>query len=230
MENNTLAQQQDKYKRIAAELTKLYGYPRWRQHLPPVDELVSTILSQSTTDTNRDRGFNALKSHFADWESVRDAPLPEVIDLIRPAGLGNQKGPRIQNALQYITEQRGEITLDFLQTMSVDEAKAWLTVIKGIGPKTAAIILLFALNMPAFPVDTHVHRVTKRLGLIDQKTSADRAHDLLEAIVPPDEFYPAHLNFIRHGREICRARQPLCEQCPLTFDCRYYQQVTGEKT
>lgn len=225
-----LEEHQAQYKRIAAKLTEHYGYPQWRQHLPPVDELVSTILSQSTTDTNRDRAFYALKEHYADWESVRDAPTDEVIDIIRPAGLANQKGPRIQEALQYITDQHGSITLDFLADMSVEDAKTWLTTIKGIGPKTAAIILLFAFNMPAFPVDTHVHRVSKRLGLIDKNTSADRAHDILATIVPTEEYYSAHLNFIRHGRELCRARQPLCEQCPLTSECRYYQQTNGENS
>ncbi|GIK63049.1 MAG: endonuclease III [Chloroflexota bacterium] len=203
----------------------MYGYPEWRPALPPLDELVSTILSQNTSDTNRDKAFFALKAKFLDWESVRDAPVELIESIIRPAGLSKQKAPRIQAALHYITEKRGTLSLDFLKDLSVAEAKAWLTSMNGIGPKTTAIILLFAFNIPAFPVDTHVHRVTGRLGLIDEKTSADRAHDELEAIIPADEFYPAHLNIIRHGREVCKARKPLCERCPLTSDCRYYQQV-----
>ncbi len=213
------------YHRIADQLETLYGYPEWRPALPPLDELVSTILSQNTSDTNRDKAFFALKAKFPDWESVRDAPVELIEAVIRPAGLSKQKAPRIQAALRYITEKQGRLSLDFLKDLSVSEAKTWLTSMNGIGPKTTAIILLFAFNIPAFPVDTHVHRVTGRLGLIDEKTNADRAHDELEAIIPADEFYPAHLNIIRHGREICKARKPLCERCPLTSDCRYYQQV-----
>lgn len=215
---------QAQYKAIAALLQKHYGYPEWRQHLPPIDELVSTILSQNTSDLNRDRGFDAIKAHYPDWGSVRDAPTAELAEVIRPAGLAQQKAPRIQAVLRYITETQGSITLDFLADIPIDEAKAWLTAMNGIGPKTAAIILLFAFNREAFPVDTHVHRVTMRLGLIDEKTSADNAHAILEAIVPPTDYYAAHLNIIRHGREVCKARKPLCAQCPLTAYCRYYQQ------
>ena len=221
----TLKARRQHYQKISAILTETYGFPEWRQHLPPVDELVSTILSQSTSDLNRDKGFYALKEHYPDWESVRDAPVEEIKDVIRPAGLANQKAPRIQQALEYITEKQGEISLDFLTDLSIDEAKEWLTAIKGIGPKTAAIILLFAFNRPAFPVDTHVHRVTRRLGLINEKTSADKAHTILEAIVPPDDYYVFHLNVIQHGREICNARKPKCDKCPLKAHCRYYEQL-----
>lgn len=226
LDTATLKARQKQYQKISAILTTTYGFPEWRQHLPPVDELVSTILSQSTSDLNRDKGFYALKEHYPDWESVRDAPVEEVKEIIRPAGLANQKAPRIQEALEYVTEQRGEISLDFLSDLSIHEAKDWLTTIKGIGPKTAAIILLFAFNRPAFPVDTHVHRVSRRLGLINDKTSADKAHDILEAIVPPDDYYAFHLNMIRHGREICNARKPKCDECPLKAHCRYFEQLS----
>lgn len=218
-----LAQRQQQYTKIAELLENEYGYPTWRQHLLPVDELVSTILSQSTTDTNRDMAFDALKARYASWEAVRDAPVKDVIATVRSAGLANQKGPRIKAALAFVTEERGAITLDFLADMDIAAAKAWLTQINGVGPKTAAIILLFAFNKPAFPVDTHVHRVTKRLGLIGPRTSAERAHGELEAIVPPEAYYPAHLNFIRHGREVCQARNPRCGACPLTAYCDAYQ-------
>ena len=225
MTNRDLKAKRKQYQQIAAALMERYGAPKWRQHLPPVDELVSTILSQNTNDANRDKGFYALKDAFPDWESVRDAPEDKIIDLIRPSGLANQKGPRIQDALQYISEHVGEISLDFLTEMPIDEAKAWLTAIHGVGPKTAAIVLLFAYALPAFPVDTHVHRVTTRLGLLKEKTPVEKAHDILEEIVPAEDFYPAHLNLIRHGREICKARKPDCEHCPLTDYCRYYQEV-----
>lgn len=219
-----LSARRAKYQIIARLLEDMYGYPEWRQHLAPVDELVCTILSQNTSDTNRDRGYAALCERFPTWEAVRDAPVDEVIDAIRPAGLANQKGPRIQAALRYLSEQNGAITLDFLNDLPLEDAKAWLTGINGIGPKTAAIILLFAFNRPAFPVDTHVHRVTRRLGLIGPKTTAERAHVELEAIVPPEDYYPAHLNLIRHGREICHARRPRCEICPLAPHCDYFQE------
>src|SRR5512133_1213722 len=149
----------EKYHRIVGVLHELYGYPEWRPSLPPVDELVSTILSQSTTDSNRDMAFDALKAHFPSWEAVRDAPLDEVVQTIRSAGLANQKAPRIQAALHYLTNHTGKISLDLLADMDVADAKRWLTQIDGIGPKTAAIILLFAFQKPAFPVDTHIHRV-----------------------------------------------------------------------
>jgi endonuclease-3 len=211
------------YAQVAEILEDVYGYPTWRPHLSPVDELVSTILSQNTNDTNRDRAFDSLTRRYPSWDAVRDAPTADVIEAIRSAGLSNQKGPRIQAALRYITETQGDITLDFLADMDVPQAKAWLTGIKGIGPKTAAIILLFAFGKPAFPVDTHVHRVTQRLGLIGPQTSAEQAHEELEKIIPPEQFLTAHLNIIRHGREVCHARHPNCEECPLTVYCEYYQ-------
>jgi endonuclease III len=218
-----LASRRKQYLQIAELLEDVYGYPEWRSSLPPVDELVSTILSQSTTDLNRDRAFDALKDRFPTWEAVRDAPLNEVIETIRSAGLSNQKAPRIQAALRSITDDNGHVSLDFLNDLDLEAAKNWLTQLNGIGPKTAAIILLFAFHRPAFPVDTHIHRVTRRLGLIDQNTSAERAHQELEAIIPPDTYLPAHLNLIRHGREVCHARRPCCEECPLTVYCAYYQ-------
>ena len=212
-----------KYLTVFQKLLDSYGRATWRQHLPAVDELVSTILSQSTSDINRDKGFNALKSRFPEWESVMNAPVGDVIDTIRPAGLANQKGPRIQAALLYIKEQRGAMNLDFLAEMPLAEAKSWLTQMKGVGPKTAAIVLLFAFGRPVFPVDTHVFRITGRLGLISAGVSANRAHDILEAIGDAETFYPMHLNLIRHGREICRARNPKCAICPLQTDCNFFQ-------
>lgn len=229
LDAQTLVLRRKQYTQIFELLQDTYGHPTWRSSLPPVDEMVSTILSQNTSDTNRDMAFDALKLRYPSWEAVRDAPVEEVIKTIRSAGLANQKGPRIQAALRYLTETQGEITLDFLADMDIEQAKAWLTGINGIGPKTAAIILLFSFNRPAFPVDTHVHRVTGRLGLIGPDTSAERAHSELEAIIPPEDFLAAHLNLIRHGREICHARQPRCEQCPLTTYCEYYQRTTTSK-
>jgi endonuclease-3 len=192
-----------------------------------MDELVSCILSQSTTDANRDRGFAALKARYPDWAAVQHAPPEELIDVIRPAGLANSKGPRIQGALAQIYAERGAYNLDFLQHLTAAEAKAWLTRLPGVGPKTAAIVLCFAYGMPAFPVDTHVHRVGIRLGFLPPKISADDAHPVMEAIVPPAEYYPFHLQMIYHGRALCQARRPLCEQCPLQAQCDYFRQQTA---
>lgn len=211
------------YQKIADLLREHYGYPEWRQHLPPVDELVCTILSQATSDTNRDKGFYSLKARFSDWESVRDAPVEAIQQAIYSAGLSHMKAPRIKNALQRISDEQGQIHLDFLQEMDVNNARAWLTQIEGVGLKTASIILLFCYNKPAFPVDTHVHRVTRRLGVVDEKMDATKAHHHLEQLAEPENFYADHLNFIRHGREICKAQRPRCEQCFLKDYCKYYQ-------
>ncbi len=210
------------YRPVFGTLNSLYGEPAWRQALPPVDELVCTILSQNTNDVNRDVAFDRLRAEFPSWEAVRDAPLDQVVEAIRPAGLANQKGPRIQNALRVLSEQRGELSLDFLTDLPLEEARSWLVSLPGVGPKTAAIVLLFALGRPAFPVDTHVHRVTGRLGLIP-KMSAEKAHVALEEIVPDEHYYAFHLNVIRHGRQVCQARKPKCGECALQAYCDYYQ-------
>jgi Predicted EndoIII-related endonuclease len=215
---NKLAQRAVK---IHEHLLEFYGEPVWRNPLPAIDELVSTILSQNTNDINRDRAFDALRARFATWESVRDANTKDVIDTIRPAGLANQKGPRIQQVLRSITEERGSLDLSFLADVSVDEAKAWLTRFNGVGPKTAAIVLCFSLNKPAFPVDTHVYRVTGRIGLRPEQMTVEQAHTHLESLFPPETYYAAHLNLIRLGREICTARRANCEVCPIRKLCDY---------
>lgn len=211
-----------KVEAVHQRLLEAYGAPRWRQPLPPLDELVSTILSQNTNDANRDRAFERLRRRFPTWEQVRDAPLPEVIEAIRTAGLANQKGPRIQKALRRISAEQGALALDFLADLPLEEARAWLMSLDGVGPKTAAIVLLFSLGRPAFPVDTHVHRVSQRLGLIGARVGAAQAHTLLEALLPPDWYYAWHLNVIRHGRRVCHARQPRCAACILNELCDFY--------
>ena len=212
---------------VHQQLIKFYGFPQWRNPLPPIDELVSTILSQNTNDTNRDRAFQALKNRFPTWEEVRDADPTLVIETIRPAGLANQKGPRIQNILKEITQQRGEFDLSFLNEMSADEARNWLLQFKGVGPKTAAIVLQFSLEKPAFPVDTHIYRVTGRLGIRPEKMSADQTHDFLAGLLPPETYYAAHLNLIHLGREICHARKPDCPRCPLQDYCDYFANLNN---
>jgi endonuclease-3 len=202
-------------------LLSYYGYPKWRDPLPPLDELVSTILSQNTNDANRDRAFQALRRRFPTWEAVRDAQEGEVIAAIRPAGLANQKGPRIQNVLREITSQRGTLDLSFLADLSAEEASDWLMSFKGVGPKTTAIVLQFSLGKEAFPVDTHIFRVSGRLGLRPPKMNAEQAHLHLAKLFPPETYYAVHLNLIRLGREICQARRPLCSACPLQDLCDF---------
>jgi endonuclease-3 len=188
--------------------------------LPPVDELVCTILSQNTTDAARDRAFDSLRAAYPTWEAVAAAPVADVEDRIRVCGLANQKAPRIQGALRAIEERTGgPLELDFLRDMPVEEARAWLTSIDGIGVKTASIVLLFAFEKPALPVDTHVHRVAGRLGLIPAAMSAEKAHAALEALVDPDDYLAFHMALIRHGREVCRARRPACGACALADLC-----------
>ncbi len=208
---------------IHRTLRDRYGDPPHRPDGDPLGALVNTILSQNTNDRNRDIAFAALRARFPTWETVRDAPLDAVIDAIRPAGLAPTKGPNIQAALRQITEERGELSLDFLATLPLEEARQWLTKLNGVGPKTAAIVLLFALGRPAFPVDTHVHRVTRRLGLIPENTSREKAHSLLESLIPPALYWTFHLNLIAHGRQVCHARQPACTECPLQTQCAYCQ-------
>ena len=215
----------EKAHRIHERLLEHYGEPVWRNKLPPLDELVSTILSQNTNDDNRDLAFDRLRARFDSWEAVRDAESEEVIDAIRPAGLANQKGPRIQAALRQITEERGQLDLSFLRDLPPEEVHDWLTNFKGVGPKTAAIVMLFSLDQPAFPVDTHIHRVSGRLGLRPKSANANKTHDILADLLPPETYYDAHLNIIRHGREICAARKPDCARCFLTDLCDYYAEL-----
>ncbi|RME45386.1 MAG: endonuclease III [Chloroflexi bacterium] len=206
---------------VHRRLLQAYGEPQPRDR-DPVDTLVSAIISQNTNDELRDRAYRRLRDRFPTWEQVRDAPAHAIAEAIRVAGLSRQKAPRIKQALQRITEERGELSLDFLREMPVAEARQWLTSLDGVGPKTAAIVLLFALGMPAFPVDTHVHRVSRRIGLIGNNTSREKAHDDLESLLPEALYYPFHINLIRHGREVCSARNPKCEICVVNDLCEYY--------
>lgn len=209
---------------VQRRLLEFYGQPTWRDPKPAVDELVSTILSQNTNDTNRDRAYESLRRQFPTWEKVRQAETAEVVAAIRSAGLSRQKGPRIQNVLNEIVAERGSLDLDFLKDMPLEEARTWLMKFKGVGPKTAAIVLLFSMGRPAFPVDTHIYRVTGRIGLRPEKMTVEQAHIHLEKLFPADTYYAAHLNLIRLGREICSVRKPACPRCPLREVCNYAKQ------
>lgn len=213
---------------VTARLVATYqvvGPDRGEGHrLPAVDELVVTMLSQSTTDVNCWRGYQALVAGFADWDAVADAPVTEIEATIRSCGLSRQKAPRIKAILQRLREERGRIELDFLATLPPDEALAYLTSFHGVGRKTASCVLLFSLQMPALPVDTHVLRVARRLQLIPERGSADDAHDQLECLLPEEQYLAFHVNVIAHGRRTCTARTPHCARCSVLAWCPGGQQ------
>lgn len=212
------ARVQQVYERLDA----VYGPLRPSPGDEPLGELIGTILSQSTTDINSGRAYERLRAMYPTWEEVLDASEDEIYEAIKPAGLGRMKAPRIKQTLREVLRRRGELRLDFLAEMPLDEAKRWLVSLDGVGPKTAACVLLFSLGRPALPVDTHVHRVSRRLGLIGPRVSAERAHDQLEAALEPDQVYTFHVGMIRHGRRVCHAQRPACDRCPLRDLCDFY--------
>jgi len=214
---------------VYARLANAFGLPEWDTPSPPLDELVNTILSQNTNDRNRDVAYNNLRAVFPTWEAVRDAAPQAVIEAIRPAGLANQKGPRIQNVLRSISDERGSLDLSFLYGLTPEEAFTWLTRFKGVGPKTASIVLQFSLSKPAFPVDTHVYRVSGRIGLRPERMTVEQAHIYLATLFTPEQYGPGHLNLIRLGRQVCHARGPEHEACPVKDLCDFYRkELSGE--
>jgi endonuclease-3 len=204
---------------IHRRLVKRFGELVPPRAADPLDELVLTVLSQHTSDRNAERAFASLRSAYPDWHAVVDARSGDVADVIRSGGLANTKAPRIQAILREVAEREGSYTLDPLREMSDADARDYLTSLPGIGPKTAAVVLSFALGRDAMPVDTHVHRVTRRLGIVPDKVSAERADRILHDLVPEGLRTPLHVAFIRLGREICKAPVPRCAQCPLKDLC-----------
>jgi endonuclease-3 len=184
-----------------------------------MSELVGTILSQNTSDTNSGRAFTRLLARFPTWESLLGADPTAIAEAIRVGGLARVKAPRIKAIAEEVWVRLGSFDLSFLVEMPLAEAKAWLRALPGVGPKTAACVLLFALGRPALPVDTHVYRVARRLGLVPPGVGAAKAHELLEGMLAPDEVYPFHMSLIKHGRRICKAQRPLCPRCVLAYDC-----------
>jgi len=229
------------------QLAGLYGRPVWERRLDPTSELILTILTQNSADVNAEVAFEALRHAYPsglpavphhpgagwggvglpegappDWGAVEFAPLPELTDVIRPGGLANQKAPRLQATLRKIREERGDYSMEFLGDMSALDARDWLTQIDGIGKKTASILLLFCFGQPLFPIDRHVERVTRRVGLMPPKATLDEAHELFLGVWQPDEMYEAHVNLIQHGRKVCHAQRPDHDACPLRERCRFY--------
>ena len=204
---------------IMRRLGALYGEPTWTPHGDAVAELVLTVLSQNTADTNSGRAFTQLLRRYPTRAAIAEAPPDEVVATIQPGGLAAQKAPRIQAILRAVEERSPGWDLEFLRAMPLEDARAWLRALPGVGPKTAACVLLFALGLPAMPVDTHVERVSRRLALIPERLDAARAHDALEAIVDPAAYYRFHMLLIKHGRRTCIARRPACERCPLAPEC-----------
>ncbi len=229
------------------QLAALYGHPVREPGLDPTSQLILTILTQNSADVNAEVAFQALREAYPsglpserhlpgegwggvglpdgappDWERVEFAPIEELTDVIRPGGLANQKAPRLQATLRRIREAHGDYSLEFLGEMTALEARDWLTAIPGVGKKTASILLLFYFGQPLFPIDRHVDRVMRRVGLLPPKLPIDQAHDIVLGLFEPDEMYEAHVNLIQHGRKICHALRPEHERCPLADRCRFY--------
>jgi endonuclease-3 len=205
---------------IHYRLLAYFGEPEWTKR-PALDELILTVLSQNTNDRNRDIAYNAMREKYPTWADVHHANPEELIDSVRYAGLANQKAPRIQAILDTVYDTSGEYSLDFLTGFNPDQVMEWLTSLKGVGSKTASIVMVFSLEMPAFPVDTHVYRVSGRIGLRDSHLNVEQTHLELAKLYSPNQFGAAHLLLIFLGRQICKARKPKCEQCPINDLCQY---------
>lgn len=216
-------EKRDKAQAIANSLIHHFGEPQWQPGEDAVEMLIGTILSANTNDVNSGRAFDQLRAAFGhDWDRVRVAPLDEIKDAIRPAGMYNQKAPHIVGALEKLRRDRGEYNLDFVADLPVEEALGYLQTFPGVGHKTASIVLLFCFNRGAFPVDTHVQRISRRLGVSARNASALAVKQEWEALLPAAHFYALHLNLIRLGREICQAREARCPLCPLQPHCDYF--------
>jgi endonuclease-3 len=231
---------------VLDELSNFYDRPVWERRWDPTSELVLTILTQNSADTNAERAYVSLRAAYPsggppqvhrpgpgwggdglpdgpmpDWLAVEAAPTEELIEVIRTGGLPVAKAKGIQAALRFIRAERGDHSLEFLGAMPALEARDWLTQITGIGKKTASVLLLFCFNLPLMPVDRHVDRVARRIGLLPPKATRDDAHEVFLAMLRPDQMYEAHVNLIRHGRLVCHAQRPEHERCPVRDRCRF---------
>lgn len=212
----------DVYQRMG----EMYGIREWYRRREPLHELISTILSHRTNGANEDKAFDQLWARFGSWEAIADAPAAMIAAEIAPSNFAEAKAPRIKAVLQRIIAERGAASIDFLDAMAVDDAMAWLTALPGVGPKTATLVLLFCFRKPVLPVDTHLHRVSGRIGLIGPRASAEQAHDILLALLPDDAdlLWNFHHNMLKHGQQICVWNTPRCERCALRPICEYGQE------
>ena len=210
-------------------MEQVYGRSRFISRFDPMEELVSCILSQHTADANSFPAFTRLRETYPDWQDVVDAGQEELADVIRKAGLANQKAKSIIRALTEIHERTGSYSLDLLRGMDMPEARAWLESLPGVGPKTASIVLCFSFGMGAIPVDTHVFRVSKRLGIVPDNSDEKKAHDQLLEIVAPEDAFRYHTALIQHGRHTCKAPIPLCDDCVLKTACPWFKKVGPDK-
>ena len=213
-------------KRVLTAISSIYGNPAWSPDESAdgrdvLSALILTILSQSTTDGNRDVAYARLRRRFPTWEKVLEAEVNKVKEAIRPGGLSRQKSARIQALLAWLKKTRNELSAEFLRDLDLPEAMDRMGHLRGIGVKTLGVVLMFTCGRDVFPVDTHVHRVCRRLGLIDEKCSAEKAHAEMANLLRAGESYAAHVNFWKFGKFICRARRPNCDACPLVKDCVY---------
>ncbi|MHA1653545.1 MAG: endonuclease III domain-containing protein [Candidatus Thorarchaeota archaeon] len=215
-----------KAEEVCRRIRQNYGDAIASRHLPPVDELVLTILSQNTNDVNSGRAFESLRSKFPTWEDVLAAPESEVAQAIRVSGAYHVKAKRIKSTLAEIQKRVGRIDLSLLEHMPINEAKEWLSSLHGVGPKTAAIVLLFSFHRPVLPVDTHVWRISRRLGLIGDHVSREKAHSVLQDLLPPSCVFHLNHNLVRHGRSVCRSQRPRCDVCFLSDLCDYAEQMS----
>ena len=225
MKQNDLKKLRGKIKRVTSLLERAYGIPRRERRRDPLEVLVQTILSQNTNDRNRDLAYERLRTRFPLWEDILKAKRGEIARAIRPGGLANQKGKRILDLLQWIEDRQGKIELFFLRKMGSEEIQETFGTLKGIGPKTLACLLLFGLEREAFPVDTHILRIGKRLGFIPERMDAEKAHPWMVPLVPKGKSLSLHLNLIRFGRSICKAKRPKCHTCVFAKECLYLKNV-----
>lgn len=216
---------------VYQRLIEKHGERPLKPRREPMYELISTMLSHRTTEREEQAAYDEMRRRFGTWEAIRDAPLPKLTDAIQNVNYPEAKARNIQTALHRIIAERGEANIDFLRELPVDDGIQWLTDFPGVGIKTATLVLLFCFSKPVLPVDTHVHRISQRLGLIGPKVTAEKAHSLLLALFPPDPhiLFNFHINMLRHGQKICIWQSPRCEQCPLTDICHWYQENQAKK-
>ena len=218
-------------REVYERLVELHGVLELTPRREPMRELVSTMLSHRTTHADEELAYERMLERFPTWEGVRDAPVADLTDAIRTSRYPEAKAKNIKETLSRLIEERGEANIDFLADLPVEEGMKWLTSLPGVGVKTATLVLLFNFHKPVLPVDTHVHRISLRVGLIPEKTSANKAHDLLLDVLPSDPYvlYNFHKALLRHGQRVCTYYNPRCERCPLTNLCDWYAENRAEQ-